>query len=48
MNAAVHTKAHKNLVILNELFFTSGPNDENDGVFGKVTVVSTEQRGNTE
>ena len=34
--------------LLNELFFTSGPNDENDGLFGKVTVVSTEQRGNTE
>ena len=33
---------------LNELFFTSGPNDENDGLFGKVTVVSTEQRGNAE
>jgi len=37
-----------NTGLLNELFFTSGPNDENDGVFGKVTVVSTEQRGNTE
>jgi uncharacterized protein (TIGR03118 family) len=34
--------------LFNELFFTSGPNDENDGLFGKVTVVSTEQRGNTE
>ena len=34
--------------LFNELFFTSGPNDENDGLFGKVTVVSAEQRGNTE
>jgi uncharacterized protein (TIGR03118 family) len=34
--------------LFNELFFTSGPNDENDGLFGKVTVVSTEQKGNTE
>jgi uncharacterized protein (TIGR03118 family) len=32
----------------NELFFTSGPNDENDGLFGKITVVSSEQRGNAE
>jgi uncharacterized protein (TIGR03118 family) len=34
--------------LFNELFFTSGPNDENDGLFGKITVVSTEQRGNAE
>ena len=34
--------------LFNELFFTSGPNDENNGVFGKITVISTEQRGNTE
>ena len=32
----------------NELFFTSGPNDENDGLFGKITVVNSEQRGNAE
>lgn len=31
-----------------ELFFTAGPNDENDGLFGKITPSSTEQRGNTE
>jgi uncharacterized protein (TIGR03118 family) len=31
-----------------ELFFTAGPNDENDGLFGKITPVSTEQRGNAE
>jgi uncharacterized protein (TIGR03118 family) len=34
--------------LFNELFFTSGPNDENDGLFGKITVVSAEQRGNAE
>ncbi len=34
--------------LFNELFFTSGPNDENDGLFGKITVVSSEQRGNAE
>jgi len=32
----------------NELFFTSGPNDENDGVFGKITVTGTEQKGSSE
>jgi uncharacterized protein (TIGR03118 family) len=31
-----------------ELFFTAGPNDENDGLFGKITAVATEQRGNSE
>jgi uncharacterized protein (TIGR03118 family) len=31
-----------------ELYFTSGPNDEGDGVFGKLTATDTEQRGNTE
>ncbi len=31
-----------------ELFFTSGPNDESDGLFGKITPVSSDQRGNTE
>jgi hypothetical protein len=30
------------------LYFTSGPNDEGDGVFGSVTPVSSEQRGNSE
>jgi uncharacterized protein (TIGR03118 family) len=34
--------------LLNELFFTSGPHDENNGLFGKLSVISTEQRGNTE
>lgn len=31
-----------------DLYFTSGPNDENDGVFGKLTATASEQRGNTE
>ncbi len=31
-----------------ELFFTAGPNDENDGLFGKITPVGTELRGNSE
>ena len=31
-----------------ELFFTAGANDENDGILGKITPVSTEQRGNSE
>ena len=31
-----------------DLYFTSGPNDESDGVFGMITPVSSEQRGNTE
>ena len=31
-----------------ELFFTAGPNDEHDGLFGKITAVSTELRGNSE
>lgn len=30
------------------LFFTSGPNDENNGLFGKLTAVAAEQRGSTE
>lgn len=30
------------------LFFSSGPNDENDGVFGQLTAVSSEQPGNTQ
>jgi uncharacterized protein (TIGR03118 family) len=32
----------------NELFFTAGPNDESDGLLGKITAVGSEQRGNTE
>jgi uncharacterized protein (TIGR03118 family) len=32
----------------NELYFTAGPNDENDGLFGKLAAAATEQRGNTE
>lgn len=31
-----------------ELYFTAGPNDESDGLFGKLTAVAAEQRGNTE
>jgi len=31
-----------------ELYFTAGPNDESNGLFGKIAAVSTEQRGNTE
>jgi uncharacterized protein (TIGR03118 family) len=31
-----------------ELFFSAGPNDENDGVFGKLSAAATEQLGNTE
>jgi uncharacterized protein (TIGR03118 family) len=31
-----------------ELYFTAGPNDENNGLFGKVAATATEQRGNTE
>jgi uncharacterized protein (TIGR03118 family) len=32
----------------NELFFTAGPNDENNGLLGKITATNSEQRGNTE
>jgi uncharacterized protein (TIGR03118 family) len=31
-----------------ELFFTAGPDDENAGLFGKITPVAAEQRGITE
>ena len=31
-----------------QLYFTAGPNDENDGLFGKITAVGAETRGNTE
>ena len=31
-----------------ELFFTAGANDENDGIYGKITPASNEQRGNAE
>ncbi len=31
-----------------ELYFTAGPNDESDGLFGKVVPVAAEQRGNNE
>jgi uncharacterized protein (TIGR03118 family) len=34
--------------IATELYFTAGPNDENDGVFGKLAATPTEQRGNSE
>jgi uncharacterized protein (TIGR03118 family) len=31
-----------------DLYFSAGPNDESNGVFGKLTAVGTEQRGNSE
>lgn len=31
-----------------ELYFTAGPNDESDGLFGKITALPAEQRGNSE
>lgn len=31
-----------------ELYFTAGPNDENDGLFGKIAPAAAEQRGNNE
>jgi uncharacterized protein (TIGR03118 family) len=31
-----------------ELLFTAGPNEENNGIFGKIVPVATEQRGNGE
>jgi uncharacterized protein (TIGR03118 family) len=31
-----------------ELYFTAGANDESDGIFGKITATSSEQRGNAE
>jgi uncharacterized protein (TIGR03118 family) len=31
-----------------EMYFTAGPNDENDGLFGKITPSAAEQRGNNE
>ena len=31
-----------------DLYFTAGPHDENDGLFGKLTAVSDEQRGNSD
>lgn len=31
-----------------DLYFTAGPNDENDGLFGKISPTSTEQHGNAE
>jgi len=31
-----------------ELFFTAGPNEENDGILGKITATASEQRGNSE
>ncbi len=30
------------------LYFTAGPNQENDGIFGQLTAVSTEQPGNSQ
>ena len=34
--------------LLNDLFFTAGPNDEADGLFGKLSAVGSDQRGNSE
>ena len=34
--------------LLNDLYFTSGPNDESNGLFGKLTPVGADQRGNSE
>jgi len=31
-----------------ELFFTAGANDEADGIFGKITAIGSDQRGNSE
>jgi uncharacterized protein (TIGR03118 family) len=31
-----------------ELFFTAGPNDENDGLYGKITPAASESRGSSE
>jgi hypothetical protein len=28
--------------LTNELFFTAGPNDESDGLFGKLTAITPE------
>jgi hypothetical protein len=30
------------------LYFTAGPNDEANGLLGKITRVATDQRGNSE
>ena len=38
--------AHNGLAT--DMYFTAGPNDESDGLFGKITAVGTETRGNTE
>jgi uncharacterized protein (TIGR03118 family) len=34
--------------LFNDLYFTAGPNDEGDGLFGKLTPVNSDQRGNSE
>ena len=34
--------------LANELFFTAGPNDEGDGLLGKLSPVGSDQRGNSE
>ncbi len=31
-----------------DLYFTAGPNDESDGIFGKINATAAEQRGNSE
>jgi len=34
--------------MLNDLYFTAGPDDETHGILGKLTPVSSDQRGNSE
>jgi hypothetical protein len=34
--------------LANELYYTAGPNDEADGLFGKLAPAGTDQRGNSE
>ena len=34
--------------LFNDLYFTAGPNDEADGLFGKLSPVGSDQRGNSE
>jgi uncharacterized protein (TIGR03118 family) len=34
--------------LFNDLYFTAGPNDEGDGLFGKLSPVGSDQRGNSE
>jgi len=34
--------------VATELYFTAGPNDESDGIFGKIAATASEDRGNSE